>query len=122
MRGQKKQTVRGNLSFVATATLGCMTSKPAWPDRVSHPLNVADGNMYDYIVRRQICCWSRASGVVPSTVSVVFRLVRSWAVAFGCVSLSRVSDWLRLVELFAVVPLGVSCFLSCGVGGYCVAR
>ena len=38
------------------------------------------------------------------------------AVAFGCVCLSHVSGWLRLVEVFAVVPLGVSCFLSCRRG------
>ena len=45
----------------------------------------------------------------------------SAAVAFGCVCLSHVSGWLRLVEVVAVVPLGVSCFLSCRVGGYFVA-
>ena len=46
----------------------------------------------------------------------------SATVAFGCVCSSHVSGWLTLVEVFAVVPLGVSCFLSCWVGGYFVAR
>ena len=42
----------------------------------------------------------------------------SAAVAIGCVCLSHVSGWQRLV----VVPLGVSCFLSCRGGVYFVAR
>ena len=82
------------------------------------------GNAHEYTVRRRICCLSRASGVVvvvswPSMVSMGFRLVRalgcSAAVAFGCVCLSHVAGWLTSVEVFAVVPLGVSCFLSCRV-------
>ena len=40
----------------------------------------------------------------------------SAAVAFGCVRLSHVGGWLRLVEVFAAVPPGVSCFLSCRSG------
>ena len=63
------------------------------------------------------------SGVIvvisgPSRVSM-FRLVRSW---LFCSSgfwlrlfLSHVSGWLKLVEVFAAVPLGVSCSLSCRV-------
>ena len=43
-------------------------------------------------------------------------------VAFGCVCSSHVSGWLMSVEVFAVVPLAVSCFLSCWVGGYFVGR
>ena len=43
---------------------------------------------------------------------VVFGFVRSWLLC---------RQWLRLVEVFAVVPLGVSCSLSCRVGRYCVA-
>ena len=72
-----------------------------------------------------MCCLSRASGVIVvvsgrSMVSVVFRLVRSWLI---CNS----GFWLRLfVARFwladVAVPLGVSCFLSCWVGGYFVAR
>ena len=46
----------------------------------------------------------------------------SATVAFGCVCSSHVSGWLTSVEVFAAVPLGVSCFLSCWVGGYFVAR
>ena len=46
----------------------------------------------------------------------------SAAVAFGSVCSSHVSGWLMLVEVFPVVPLGVSCFLSCWVWGYYVAR
>ena len=34
----------------------------------------------------------------------------------------HVSGWLRLIEMFAAVSLGVSCFLSCRVKGYYVAR
>ena len=45
----------------------------------------------------------------------------SAAVAFGRVCSLPVSGWLTLVEAFAAVPLGVSCFLSCWVGGYFVA-
>ena len=45
----------------------------------------------------------------------------SAAVAFGCVCSSHVSGWPTSVEVFAVVPLEVSCFLSCRVGGYFVA-
>ena len=41
------------------------------------------------------------------------------AVAFGCVGSSHVYGWLTLVEVFAVVPIGVSCFLSCWVGILC---
>ena len=78
------------------------------------------GNTYEYTVRRQTCCLSRASGVIvvvsgPSMVPVVF-------LAFGGVCLLHVSGWLTLVEVFAVVPLGVSCFLLCRVGEYFVAR
>ena len=46
----------------------------------------------------------------------------SATVAFGCVCSHHVSDWLTSAEVFAVVPLGVSCFLSCWVGRYCAAR
>ena len=46
----------------------------------------------------------------------------SATVTFGCVCSSHVSGWLTSVEVFAAVPLGVSCFLSCGVGGCFVAR
>ena len=88
------------------------------------------GNTHEYTVRRQICCLSRASSVIvvvsgPSMVSVVFRPVRSWcsaAVAFGCVCLSHVYGWLTSVEVFAAVPLVVSCFQSCRVRGYFVVR
>ena len=57
----------------------------------------------------------------PSMMSVVFRLVRSW---LFCNSgfWSHVSGWVRLVGVFAVVPLGVSCSLPCWVGGYFAAR
>ena len=37
--------------------------------------------------------------------------------AFGCVCSSHVSGWLTSVEVFAVVPLGVSGFLSCWGAG-----
>ena len=43
-------------------------------------------------------------------------------VAFGCVCSSHVSGWLTSVEVFAAVPLGVPCFLVCGVGRYLVVR
>ena len=36
--------------------------------------------------------------------------------AFGCVCSSHVLGWLTSVEVFAVVPPGGSCFLSCWVG------
>ena len=49
-------------------------------------------------------------------------LGNSATMAIGCVCLSHVSGWLRLVEVFAAVPLGVACFLSCLVVGYLVAR
>ena len=39
-----------------------------------------------------------------------YGLYCSAAVAFGCVCLSHVSGWLRLVEVFAVLPVGASCF------------
>ena len=42
--------------------------------------------------------------------------------AFGCDYSSHVSGWLTSGEVFAAVPLGVSCFLSCWVAGYFVAR
>ena len=48
-----------------------------------NPTTLQIGNTHEYAVRRQMCCLSRASGVVvavvsgPSMVSVVFRLVRS---------------------------------------------
>ena len=85
---------------------------------------VQSGNTHEYTVRRQIRCLSRASGAMvvvsgPSMVSVGFRVVRS---ASDCVCLSHVSGWLGLIEVFATVPLGASCFLSCRVGGYSVAR
>ena len=71
---------------------------------------------HDNTVRRQICCLSRASGVIvvvsrPSMVSVMFRLVRSWLFCSGGFRLrvcsSHVSGWLTSVEVFAAVPLGV---------------
>ena len=40
----------------------------------------------------------------------------SAAVAFGCVCSSHVSGWLTSVEVFAVIPPGMSCFQSCWVG------
>ena len=46
----------------------------------------------------------------------------SAAVAFGCVCSSHTSGWLRFFEVFAVVPLGVSCFLSYRVVGHFLAR
>ena len=91
-----------------------------------NPTTLQIGNMHEDTVPCQICGLSRASGVVvvvsgPSAVPVVFRLVRSWLL---CNSgfWSHVSGWLTSVEVFAAVPLGVSCFLSCLVGGYFVAR
>ena len=83
------------------------------------------GNTHEYTVQRQICCLSRTSCVRvvvsgPSMVSVVFRLVRSWLFCNSGfwlrVCLPHVSGCLRLVEVFAAIPFGVSCFLSCGVG------
>ena len=61
-----------------------------------------------------LCFWALLS-VVPIGASFVLQQ------GFGCVCLSHVSGWLRLVEVFAVVPLGVSCFLSCRVRGCFVA-
>ena len=60
---------------------------------------------HEYTVRCQICCLSRASGVIvvvsgPSMVSVVFRLVRSW---LFCNS----AFWLRLfVTRFWLADVG----------------
>ena len=78
-------------------------------------------------VKSQICCLPRASGVSvvasgPTMVSVVLRSVRSWLFCNSCVCWSHVSAWLTSVKVFPAVPLGVSCFLSCWVGGYFVAR
>ena len=56
------------------------------------------------------------SGVPLGALLVVLQQL-----AFGCVCSSHVSGWLTSVEVFAVVPLGVSCFLSCWVGRYFVA-
>ena len=59
-------------------------------------------------------------------VSGAFRLVRSWLFCSSGFWLrffvARLFGWLTSIEVFAVVPLGVSCFLSCCVGGYFVAR
>ena len=63
------------------------------------------GTTHEHTVRCQICCLSRASGVIvvvsgPSLVSVVFRLVRSW---LFCNS----GFWLRLfVTLFWLADVG----------------
>ena len=46
----------------------------------------------------------------------------SATVAFGCACSSHVSGWLTSVDVFAAVPLGVSCFLSCWAGGYFAGR
>ena len=70
-----------------------------------NPTTLQIGNTHEYTVRRQICCLSRASVVIvvvsgPSTVSVVFRLVRSW---LFCNS----GFWLRLfVARFWLVDVG----------------
>ena len=87
------------------------------------------GNTHEHTVRRQTCGLSRASGVIavvsgPSIVSVVFRLVRPWLVcSSGCwLRLFVARFWQTLVEMFAELPLKVSCFLSCRVGVYVVAR
>ena len=76
--------------------------------RLSQPDNFEDRQHAR--IHRQICCFSRASGVIvlvsgPSMVSVVFRLVRSWLFCrwlLVAVCLLRVSGWLRLAEVFAV--------------------
>ena len=67
------------------------------------------GDTHEYTVRRQICCLSRASGVI--VVPLWSQWCADWcalgcsaAVAFGCVFLSHISGWLTLVEVFAVVP------------------
>ena len=67
------------------------------------------------------CCrlWARIylSGV---PIGALLAVLQHWL--FGCVCVSQVSGWLGLAEVFAVLPLGVSCFLSCRVGRYFVAR
>ena len=74
-----------------------------------------------HTVRRQICCLSRASGVIvvvsgPSMVSVVFRLVRSWVLCNSGFWLrlfvARFLGWLTLVEVFAVVTT-LECLAFC---------
>ena len=60
------------------------------------------GNTHECTVRRQICCLSRAGGDIvvvsePSTVSVVFRLVRSW---FFC------SQWLFVASVSRTFRVG----------------
>ena len=59
---------------------------------------------------------SRASDVIVVWCSDWCALGCSATVVLGCVCSSHVSGWLTSVEVFAVVPLGVSCFLSCWVG------
>ena len=90
------------------------------------PTTLQIGNTHECTVRRQICRLSRASGVIvvasgPSLVSVVFRFARSWLFCNSGfwlrVCLSHVSGWLTSVEVFAAVPLGLSCVLSCWVKG-----
>ena len=64
-------------------------------------------------------CWALhgASGVPIAALLFV-----SATVAFGLICMSNVPGWLTSVEVFAAVPIGVSCILSCWVGGYFVAR
>ena len=52
------------------------------------------------------------SGVPIGALLVVLPVI------FCCVCSSHVSGWLTSVEVFAVVPLGVSWFPSCRVGGH----
>ena len=85
--------------------------------RLSQPNNITE-RQYARIHRAAsdmllvTCKWRYGCRFWLSVVSVVFRVVRS---AFDCVCVSHVSGWLRLIEVFAKVPLGVSCFLSCRV-------
>ena len=70
-----------------------------------NPTSLQIGNTHEYIVRCQMCCLSRASGVIvvvsgPSEVSVVFRLVRSWL-------FRNSGSWLRLfVARFWLADVG----------------
>ena len=70
-----------------------------------NPTTLQIGSAHQCTVRCQICCLSRASGVIavvsgPSMVSVVFRLVRSWLI---CNS----GFWLRLfVARFWLADVG----------------
>ena len=58
------------------------------------------------------------SGVPISALLGCSAHTRFWL----CVCSSHVSGWLTSVEVFAAVPLGLSCFLSCWAGRYFVAR
>ena len=74
-------------------------------------------------VRCQICCLSRASGVIDIVlVCQVFRLVRSWLFCNSRCGFRLFVARFWYVEVFAAVPHGVFCFLSCWVGRYFAAR
>ena len=85
--------------------------------RLSQPNNITEreyARIHSAASDMPVTCKWRYGRFWPSMVSVGFRVVRS---ASDCVCLSHVSGWLRLIEVFAKVPLGVSCFLSCRVRG-----
>ena len=100
---------------------GVQSQPNNFADRQYARIHRAPSEMLLVTCKWRYCCRSWAFHGV-SGVPIGALLAVPAAVAFGCVCLSHVSGWLRLVEVFTVVPLGVSCFLSCPVGGYLVAR
>ena len=73
-----------------------------------------------HLLSRFLACRARALLIASLQVaSLLLFLGPPWSsrcsdatMAFGCVCSTHVSGWLTSVEVFAVIPLGLSCFLS----------
>ena len=68
---------------------------------------------------RYCCRFWALHGLSGASIGALLVALQQWLL--GASVLSHVSGWLTLVEVFALGPLGVSCFLSCRVAGYFVA-
>ena len=98
------------------------------PLRLSQPNNFADrryarihraaSDMLLVTCKWRYCCrfWA-LHGVNGVPIGALLVVLQQWLLVS-----SHVSGWLTSVEVFAAVPLGVPCFLSCWVGRYFVAH
>ena len=107
----------------------------SWATKIHHRLSYIETYGYGNQLKLSLSCgvrfvachvqvallWSFLALHGCQRCSDWYALGWSEAVAFGCVCSSHVSG-MTSVEVFAAVPLGVSCFRSCRVGGCSVVR
>ena len=92
--------------------------------RLSRPNNFAGGHCAQiHFAVRYVACHVQVAPLLSFQGPPWCQWCSDWcalgcsaAVAFGCVCLSHISGWLRLVQVFDVVPLGVFAFCRVGSG------